>query len=968
MKNVVENISFNLLGVFSVVIILIILLPWCVAKDVTFAEQKDYIDFDTRLQFYVDMKTKRFLQKMSTKELFLLQMIENITEEIKMRGKERFVKDGIGFADLYSEGNKLVEKYSSEIETIIYIIKEVEKLETLIKRSDDIKLLNEVDRLRDNLANILEDRKLIKGGITRQQKNEMIQEYSSEVSSLLKIYAEIVGFEKRASAIGDREVLRKIKEQKERIVAALEMNQMVNPLEDEAVEEYISETTSIVNILKELDRLEVEAIHDTTMTGDDVEAVRQNIIKSVDERILKLFGYAKNENKDDTPKISDYFREWKAKRIAEYQLKFTEYRLLRTQLIKSASQSEIDRMLERELNDALLNFTDNNYDLSIMQFEEILKIYQQFYANLEGVYFYKSEANFENGYFDAANDGYQKIIENYPNSLYIPRSYFKMLLIAYSYEWHDRFLELFDEYKNLNNIDQNNFNEVTYLAGYILFQENSFEKAIRILQDIDTEAKQYMAAQYLLGIVYVNLNDYSQAKLVFERLVNAKNLPWTDINAVIIRNEAALKLGYLHYQRAEYDQAIHYFDMVSKGYHKYDSSLMGQAWATLKKGEYQGTIQKSKVLTNNYLLSSYTYEALALGAHCKKVMDNNEEALRDLRYVSNSKKVLEHTKEYNEERKHILEQMQELERLEDRILDRQDRKLYPHVVKIRDTINNALMSYYYRGSISSRVVEEFNNERNILIRQIKEFENIMEFAQKQQSQDIYKEAIEQRNRLILVLESYPIENIMTDVNHFVDYPLAVKEGGMLFQQDILKKTITELIEEKRRVKSDLEMISQLLTASSAETQMEVMMDLEILEEDLKDLHNQLNRFQVWLANNHIEQLDTETEYWADFSGFGISDINYTTYYEQIRKINSLSRNMNYIDEILRNKKSELEQRINEYDSQAIKIEREMNAEKIRLDKLEKEKYFRDIYFETKVKETEIVESSEYNLELNLQEP
>lgn len=968
MKNIAKNINVNLRGILSIVIFVLIAVPWCIADEASFEDQKDYIDFDTRLQFYVDMKTKRFLQKMSTKELFLLQMIENIVEEIKIRGKERLIEDGIGFTDLYVESNQLIDKYSSEIETIIYIIKEVEKLETLIKRSDDIKLLDEVDRLRDNLANILEDRKLSKGEITHRQRGEMIREYSNEVNSLLKIYEKIEGFEKRALASGDKEIIRKIKEQKERILAALEMTQMVNPLEDETVEVYISETTSIVNILKELDRLEVESLYDTTMASADISTIRQNIIANVDERILNLFGYTVDESSTDSPKISDYFKEWKAKRVAEYQLKYTEYRLLRTQLIKSASSSEIDRMLERELNDALLNFTDNNYDLSIVQFEEILKIYQQFYTNLDGMHFYKSEANFDNGYFDAAYEGYKNIVDNYPSSLYRPKSFFKMLLITYSYEWYDRFLELYDDFTKLPNIDHNNFNEVTYLAGYILFQENNFKEAIERLQAVDKEAKQYMAAQYLLGIVYANQNNYSQAELVFERLVNAQNFPWTDINSVIIKNEATLKLGYLHYQRGEYDQAIHYFDMVSKGYYKYDSSLMGQAWATLKKGEYQQTVQKSNILTSNYLLSSYTYEALALGAHCKKVMDNNEEALQDLRYVSNSKKVLERTIEYNEERKHILQQMQELERLEERILDRQDRKLYPHVVKIRDTINDALMSYYYRGSISSRVVAEFNDERNILIRQIKEFENIMEFSQKQQNQNIYNEALQQRNRLILVLESYPIENITSDVNHFVDYPLAVKEGGMIYQQDILKQTITELVDEKHRVKTDLEMISQLLTASSSETQMEVMMDLEILEEDLKDLHNQLNRFQVWLANKHLEQLDTDTEYWADFSGFGISDINYTTYYEQIRKIGSLSRNINYIDEVLRNKKSELEQRITEFDSQTIKIEREMQAEKIRLDKLEKEKYFRDLYFDTKTREAEIEESSDYNLELNLQEP
>ncbi|MBD3288454.1 tetratricopeptide repeat protein [candidate division KSB1 bacterium] len=967
MKNIKKD-SARLLGMMLITLVFSSSAFTAVVKNIPNKDYREYIDFDTRLQFYIDMKTKRFLKKMSKKELFLLQMVENIVDEMKLRGKERLLKDDIGFNELYVESNKLIEEYSGEIENIIYIIHEVEKLEALVKRGDDLKLLTEVDELRDNLATILEDRKVIKTRMTRKKKSEMIHEYSNEVESLLEIYDEIDKFEKWAQVAGDHGVLKKIKRQKQKILNVLEMNRMVNPLQDSAVEEYMSETTNMVNILRELDRLEVKAVYDSIIQSEDIETVRQNIITSVDNRILDLFGYSENTNTRERLKITDYFREWKAKRIAEYQLKFTEYRLLRTQLIKSASSAEMDRMLERELNDALLNFTDNKNDLAVMQFEEILKTYKPHYSTLDGVYFYKSEANFDNGYFDAAYEGYKKILDRYPNSIYKSRTMFKMLIICYSYEWYDKFMQLLAEYKNLNDIDPTNLNEISYLAGYILFQDKKYDKSITILQEVDKDSKQYMAAQYLLGIVYANLDDYAQARLIFERLVESENLPWTDINSAIIKNESALKLGYLYYQNGEYNKAVHYFDMVSKGYHKYDFSLVGQAWANLKKGEYEESIQKSSALTNNYLLSSYTYEAMVLSAHCNKIMNKKEDALQDLRYVSNSKKVLEHTKEYNEERKHILDQMEELERLEERILDRQDRKLYPQVVKIRDAINDALMSFYYRGSISSRVVEEYNDERNVLLRQIREFENIMEFAKEQQDQDTYKEALEQRNRLLFVLEKYPMENLATEVNHFVDYPLAVKEGGMLYQQDIMKKTISELLEEKRRVKSDLEMISQLLTVSSAETQMEVMMDLEILEEDLQDLHNQLNRFQVWLSNNNLEELDTETEYWADFSGFGISDINYTTYYEQIRKISSLSKNLSYVDEILRKKKDELEKRISEYDSHALKIEREMEAEKIRLDKLEKEKYFRDLYFETKVRETETDNNIEYNLDLNLQEP
>jgi len=50
-------------------------------KDVT------QVNFEGRLRFYLDLKTKRFLKKMALKEKLLLEMVEDVTSELKARGK-----------------------------------------------------------------------------------------------------------------------------------------------------------------------------------------------------------------------------------------------------------------------------------------------------------------------------------------------------------------------------------------------------------------------------------------------------------------------------------------------------------------------------------------------------------------------------------------------------------------------------------------------------------------------------------------------------------------------------------------------------------------------------------------------------------------------------------------------------------------------------------------------------------------
>jgi len=262
--------------------------------------------------------------------------------------------------------------------------------------------------------------------------------------------------------------------------------------------------------------------------------------------------------------------------------------------------------------------------------------------------------------------------------------------------------------------------------------------------------------------------------------------------------------------------------------------------------------------------------------------------------------------------------------------------------------------------VSSLVLEEYYDERKVLIRQIEEFESIINYAKEQGNQEMLADAMKQRNRLIAVLEKYQVNQAPSGVSYFLDYPLATKEGGIIYRRGIVNKMVGDLIVEKQRVQQDLEIVSQLLTLSNNQTKIDATIDLEIIEEDLKDLNNQLNQFQVWLANHNVEDIKMQTEKWANFSGFGMTDINFVSYQERLKQIGGYQKNITMIDGVLKDKKLLLENRIRRFDDEVRKIQKEMEAEKIRLEKLEKEKYFQDIYFETKTKEIETEENENYD--------
>ena len=917
-----------------------------------------HIDFETRLKFYLDLKTRRFLKKMSVKEQLLVEMIQCITSETGARGKSGMREGDSGFDIIYGKSEDILRQYEAEIQSLQNIINELEQLELTVQRSDDQKILKEVEDLKDHLLKVLDDQKLASQHLTKQQVADMINNYSDEINRLLKIYERIDFFQKRASYIGDVEIVKQLNKQKQRIFDIIEQSRIAGPSRDKVVENYIEEAVSIVDILKKIDIMNKQAESDSSLK-QDIDAVRNNIVAKIDQRVLDLFGYLGEEEEKATT-ISEYFKIWKAEQITQYQVKYTNYRIMRDNLLKTATSKERNRMLEREISNALLNYSNQEYELAEMQLQQIFRAYKDYYSNLDAVIFYQGEANFANHYYDAARDRYLKIIQNYPNSQYAGQSYLRLMVISYTYGWTGEFFKYFDKVKDFLNIEREDLNKAKYLAAYLYVQKNRYQDAERELENIKEGSKYHLPAQYLLGVVLTNLQKYDPAKKIFEKIIDQKNYPWTDLNYSIFKNEALLKLGYLHYQRGEYERAMTYFDQVSKGYKAYDASLLGQAWTSLKKGEYDNTINKVDMICNNYLLSNYVYEAYVLAAHCKRIQNRPNEAMEDLRYVANAKHVLGKVQEYNEERKHILTQLDELEILEQNILEHQDKKLYPEVVKIRDLINDALLSFRYRGTVSSRQLEEFNDERKILLRQIEEFDSIIQFAREQKNVKMLNDAEKQRNRLVSVLEKYQLDHTNSGVSYFMDYPLATKEGGIIYRRGIVNKLLNDLILEKQRVQNDLNAVTQLIGMSNEKTRMDATIDLEIIEDDLQDLNNQLNQFQVWLANHDVEDIKTETEKWANISGFGMSDINFVSYHERIDKISNYQQNLSLIDEVLGEKRQELEKRIRRFDDEVMKIQKEMEAEKVRLEKLEKEKYFQDIYFETKTKEIETENSVNFD--------
>jgi len=913
------------------------------------------IDFEKRINFYLDLNSKRFINKLAVKEQFLLQMIQNLNAEIQARGAGEELLKEIGFVDIYQDREELIEEYALEVKNILSLIQEMEQLENYMVRTENSKMLGEIQSLKNNLKDALDNRQLYKQKEpTQKDAAALIHEYSAELDSILNLYDFLVRFEQQAKLQNDAEILNEIDQQKRRLVKIIGQYgpEGESQISQRLVEDYVGEGEKIVEILKEVDRLSLKLETDSLLNEEDPQKIKQHLLKAVDQRLIELSGYNKSKQYQG-PSISDFLTEWRAQKTADYQARLTQYRIIYSRLLNAAKPSERERMLERAMSDAVMNYSAREYELAEIQLKDILKNFSPYFPQLDGVIYYIAESNYARSFYDEAYQHFEYLVNNYSESKFLSRSLWKLMLICYTYDWKKKFFTFFEKLQSLPSAaGLQDMNGAYYLAGYLNAKMGKFRPAQQYLDKVEKGATYYFPAQYLLGIIYVNLDNYNRAKKIFESLANEKNLPWTDAHIVAIRNEAIIRLGFLHFQRGEYPRAIEVLEQLSRGYDNYDKGLMVQAWANLKTGKYEKSIQKVHNLFSEFMTSNYTYEALILSAHCKQILNETGAAKEDLKYVANAHGVLKLTEEYNKERRRILEQSKELERLETIVLERHDKDLYQDAQKVREMINEALLAFNYRGFSGTQLIEEFNDERKEVHRQIEQLDHIIQQAKQSGQSDLIDIAEKQRTRLIRVLETYQADKSVVNINYFIDHPLATKEGGIKYRRGIVKDMYQDIISEKKRLERTIKETVDLLAQQGSINNYTSEIDLEILEEELSDLRNRLNRLQIWLANNPVEEMHTNFDQWADFSGFGLSDINFKNLLDKDDRIASYSQNIEIIERLLTRKRAELEAKIANFDQQMAGIMKNVDQERIRLERLERQKYFENIYFDTKEREVQ----------------
>ena len=158
--------------------------------------------------------------------------------------------------------------------------------------------------------------------------------------------------------------------------------------------------------------------------------------------------------------------------------------------------------------------------------------------------------------------------------------------------------------------------------------------------------------------------------------------------------------------------------------------------------------------------------------------------------------------------------------------------------------------------------------------------------------------------------------------------------------------------EKQRIESALDQMKNYQTRLSGSDKLGPKMDLEILGFDIKNLQKHLGQIRkVMVENNYVEP-KSNIDYWSDLSGFAMSDIIFKERENKIEQIDTYANRLQVINDILRNRQKELMEKIDDYVTQLKELQDKFLSRKIKLEQLEKDQYFNNVYFDKNDREEE----------------
>lgn len=626
--------------------------------------------------------------------------------------------------------------------------------------------------------------------------------------------------------------------------------------------------------------------------------------------------------------------QWKYNSLLEFKLRQTRTELIRTKLLKTATPEEADRMFRRDLREALQAYAAGDFVLSRLLLRDVIETHPGVPV-MDDVLYYAAESSFALNYLDEALRTGERLAGRYPLSPYTAKALAKKLFIQYAYGRVDSLQETYDRLLAVRNrLEDEPFGVASYVAGLAAFNRGAFGDALAALARVPAGTAYAFPARYLSAACHSNLNNDDSAMAVYYRLASGPANPERDPVLRRIRNNARLKLGLIYYERGENRRAITLFNQVDDDFQKDDLTLLARAWSAYRSGRPVEALANTETLLTQTLFSGYQYEAQVLAARSKELLGQPDEALRDMERV----------------RRVRLQPAAPLPAASaDSAENARNRTLFAEANRISRFLSEVPAGPAddpAPGGGDSRL----DTAADALGRKIGVLDSLEARAR------------DRRNWMTLdrirKLRGGAIQALQTRNRKSADRlgdqdPLIRRMGMSVYLRYLFDTLLSDVLEEKRVTAESIAGIDRLSVRSGSGDPVSIRVRMEIRRDELEDYGLRLNQYEVWLRENRPQPFAVEIDRWANFSEYGISNINFNRIREIDGRMTEISSMIRQIDEVQRAKREELSRRVAALLRDVEQIERQMKADLRKKDEQERDRFFQTDYFDTRRRETPV---------------
>lgn len=652
--------------------------------------------------------------------------------------------------------------------------------------------------------------------------------------------------------------------------------------------------------------------------------------------------------------VFDIFKEWKKTNSIKYEVRWTDVQIMKNKLISSGTFDEQQRMVKRELHAAAEAFNYGGYDLADRLFEETLARFESL-NSVDDILYYRAESNFNLARYHKARELYLELVNKYPTSVMVPNAYSRLISIASHF---NNFEELTRHYSNYSRIavsGEEGFEDVTFTVAVAAFNAGAYEAAVLMLEKIGVKSKYYRDSKFLLAKSYAGAQNLDQAEILFKELLKEPSLEPE------IKFDVLLKLGYLAYEKNEYNQVLDYLDQINPNYSYFDKVLHLYGW-TFYKGELANPVKEQRdfstakkyldFLISRYPESDYFLEAKSLLGYIFQSEENAQAAIHEYDYVYRSSNTKEYSDRLIAERDSVKARLKITKSLANKALESNQKDAFYKAKSVNNRLQDVYRKLSYSDVSSSSMAMKTEIKR--VTDQIIELDRLYALAEEKGESELMAKIGLLKKRMIRVLRDYPMEETASvlGVNYFDEHPAARKESVVLDQNRKILEMRDDAAKGREAILKKIEDLDVEIARARNQKDYKKLINFEIQKNRFEDLLDKFDYMDTYAHGLALQESNVNLEKWSDYGAFGIANVNFALKKSKSQRISDFQSQIQKINQILNGRKELLEHKIHLITGEIDLMTRKVREQERRREQEELDRRFKESYFDTHTSEVQ----------------